>query len=250
MQFSWTTFTIEIINFIILIWILKRLLYIPIKKIINQRQENIQRTLDQAKQLKIEAKLVEEQYKDRLQSWEQEKDKSKRELHQEMVELKQKELKNLQESIDKEKEIFEAKLQHQSQKQQQYVIKQSLLVAMEFASKFLGNCSDEHLEKKIIDQFLKQLEHLPTGKYRNIISELKSTKTIKFETAYPLSKELKQRITKQIQDTFKCTITLNEGQNSNLLAGASVEIGSINLQANLRDELKFFAEVASESTQT
>ena len=48
MQFSWATFFIEIVNFLILVWILKRLLYVPIKKAIKLRQQSIQESLDKA----------------------------------------------------------------------------------------------------------------------------------------------------------------------------------------------------------
>lgn len=41
----------------------------------------------------------------------------------------------------------------------------------------------------------------------------------------------------------------NFSQQPDLLAGISVQIGSMTLQANLRDELKFFTEVARESVQ-
>lgn len=39
MELSWTTFSLELINFLILIWILKRFLYAPIQKTILERKK-------------------------------------------------------------------------------------------------------------------------------------------------------------------------------------------------------------------
>lgn len=41
MDFDWTTFILEIINFLILIWILKHFLYRPVLKVISERRSGI-----------------------------------------------------------------------------------------------------------------------------------------------------------------------------------------------------------------
>lgn len=69
MEFNWTTFFLEIINFLVLIWILKRLLYQPIKKVILARKEAVQKTLDAANQAKKEATDLQAKYEDRSKEW-------------------------------------------------------------------------------------------------------------------------------------------------------------------------------------
>ena len=45
MQLDWSTFILEILNFLILVWILKRFLYKPILTMIAERKAAIEQTL-------------------------------------------------------------------------------------------------------------------------------------------------------------------------------------------------------------
>ena len=73
MQFSWSTFVVEIVNFLILVWVLQRVLYLPVKKSILDRKQKIQASMDAAVQLKSEAQLLQTQYENRLNEWDKEK---------------------------------------------------------------------------------------------------------------------------------------------------------------------------------
>ena len=44
MELDWTTFILELINFLVLIWLLNRFLYKPVMKVIAQRKTTIQKT--------------------------------------------------------------------------------------------------------------------------------------------------------------------------------------------------------------
>ena len=51
MEFDITTFLLEIVNFLILIWILQRLFYKPVLAVINRRKQHIDQTLSEAQKL-------------------------------------------------------------------------------------------------------------------------------------------------------------------------------------------------------
>ena len=48
MELDWTTFILELVNFVVLVWILNRFLYRPVMNVIDQRKAAIQRTLAEA----------------------------------------------------------------------------------------------------------------------------------------------------------------------------------------------------------
>ena len=48
MGLDWSTFLLELFNFLILIWILKRFLYAPVKAAIEARRERVESVLAQA----------------------------------------------------------------------------------------------------------------------------------------------------------------------------------------------------------
>ena len=55
MEFNFSTFALEIVNFLILIWILQRLFYKPVLAVIARRKQHIDQTLAEARKLHQEA---------------------------------------------------------------------------------------------------------------------------------------------------------------------------------------------------
>ena len=65
MDIDWTTFLLELINFAILVWILKRFLYAPVRRALEARRERAEAALREAEArvtltdgARISAKLV------------------------------------------------------------------------------------------------------------------------------------------------------------------------------------------------
>ena len=48
MELTWSTFILEIINFLILVWILKRFLYKPVMDAIAKRRASIEQSMQDA----------------------------------------------------------------------------------------------------------------------------------------------------------------------------------------------------------
>lgn len=251
MQLNWSTFFIEIINFLILVWVLKRLFYAPITRVISKRKKEIQDSLDKAEQLKKEAQELEKQYQERLTYWEEEKEEKRKVLDQEMEDLKQKKLEALKAMMAKEKEKRKSLEKRQLQKQIENNLRESLALAAQFSAKFLKTFADKDLEKKIVSEFIEALSRLPQDPFQRLKVEFSDKNlTVLIESAYLLNEKQKQTISTQFSDIFnKKKMTITFDQNRDLLAGLCVTIGSMILQANLRDELKFFAEVAREPIQ-
>lgn len=246
MQFSWSTFIIEIINFLILVWILKRLLYIPVKKAILQRSEAITATITAAEKLKIEAQELETKFTNRLNDWEEEKRIKKKDLAQEIEELKARELAKLADVLHMEKEANTARENLLLQTQIEKNLQESMLLATKFSAKFLQGFADPDLEKKIVLLFTKSILHLGTAQIDQLKGELPG-QTIQIQSVYSLDEAQKQLLEDNFTNILEKKINLNFSQNTELLAGITVQIGSILFQASLRDELKYFASVANES---
>ena len=66
MELDWTTFLLEVINFLILVWLLKRFLYQPVLEVIGKRRQKIQAELLQAATTQDQASQLKEQYEKRI----------------------------------------------------------------------------------------------------------------------------------------------------------------------------------------
>ena len=84
MELSWTTFILEIINFLVLVWILKRFFYKPVLDVIARRRAGIEKTMTDAQTLHTQAEKLQEQYEGRLADWDKERQQARESLAREL----------------------------------------------------------------------------------------------------------------------------------------------------------------------
>ena len=104
MELDWTTFALEILNFLVLVWVLKRLLYRPVLKVIADRKAEIQNRLSDAERLREEAQSLREQYENRQAEWNREKDTVRNRMVEEVNAERGRRLTALQASLEEERE--------------------------------------------------------------------------------------------------------------------------------------------------
>lgn len=244
MEFKWTSFILEIINFIVLVWILQRFLYKPIKNIIKERKETVQKTLAEADKAKKDAADLQAKYENRLQEWEQEKQEKLAALANEMQIEKQKQLTDLKNLLATEKEknlnLEKERIADLINKKEKTAIAQGL----KFLTVLLKQFADHNLENNIISAFLERLSKMP----QENIDALKkaasnNTQTLLIKSAYQLSEEQKNTIIKAFENLLSPEkINISYAVDPEMISGINASIGAIVLRADLRDELELFAK--------
>lgn len=243
MEINWITFVLEIFNFLILLWILKRFLYVPIKNIILARKETVEKELENASSQLQEAQTLQKKYENRLTDWEKAKEAKKLELQHDIDKEKAKQMDNLKKMLEKEKEKNTVLIEQQITDKINKARKESIRQAVEFAASLLSQLSDNNLEKKIIELFINSFQGFSTEQ----IAELKEKigeyeRPIKIKTAFELNNEQKTKLSKLFERLFNEKFKFKFECEPNLLAGAYIELNSVIFHLNLRDELSFFSE--------
>lgn len=73
MQINWFTVLAQLINFIVLVWLLKRFLYKPILKAIDEREKNIAGKINDAEAKDALAKKEQTAFQQKNESFDKEK---------------------------------------------------------------------------------------------------------------------------------------------------------------------------------
>ena len=68
MELDWTTFVLEVLNFLVLVWLLKRFLYRPVLAVIEARRAETANKLDGAEAVRREAQALKDEYTGHLAS--------------------------------------------------------------------------------------------------------------------------------------------------------------------------------------
>lgn len=247
MELNLTTFIFEIINFLVLVWILKRFLYAPIKRTIEQRKSAIQKDLQDAENMHKAALDLQQKYENRLKDWEQLKAAKTLQLKQELDEEKKVQLEKLQKLLEKEKEKNQALVNRQIadiiNKKEQELLNQ----ATKFIAKMLSQLASQDLENRIIDLFVENFQTFPSDKILTLKNSLLNQKThiINVKTAFLLEELQKAKLTAIFEMMLNEKFEFNFSQDEKLLAGAQIELGHIVLHLNLKNELAFFTQVVT-----
>ena len=245
MEVNWSTFVLEIINFLVLLWILKRFLYQPVLQIVARRQDAIQQTILDAEVLREEAQGVQKLYQNRLQDWQEEREKALISLQQEIATERGRLQKALAVELENEREKVRVLADQQQEQTRHGLEVMALAQGAQFASRFLKPFASPALEVQLIDMALRQLSILSDTE----LSKLKPTiddvvRSIIVTSAFRLTDVQCEQIEEALKNMFGARAAPEYRQDGDLGAGLCITAGAWVLKANLRDELASFAELS------
>ena len=248
MEFNTTTFILEIINFLILIWILQRLFYKPLLEIIAKLKQHIDQSLEEAKKLHDEAEEQRKLYKNRQQLWKQKKKTAQAELNQQFEVERSAQLEMLRSELEQERQKAKVTLTRQQEEFQQQAEKQALENGARFASLLLKQTAGPEVENRLVAMLIDELNALPeAAKISLQATDTKKYLNVMVTSTYPLATDLMQQLEQKLGRLIARPMNFQYQQDSALIAGIRIDIGAWVLHANVDKELAGFSEIAYES---
>ena len=245
MELNWSTFLLEIINFLVLVWILKHFFYKPIMDVIARRRADIEKTLDDAKSLHNDAEALQEQYKNRLAVWEQERLAAQTALEEEIGAERARQMEALQHTLGKEREKNQTIGQRQLEAGRQQAEEAALTQGAQFAARLLTAAAGPELEKRLADLFMQELVSLSPDRIEALrTAGNKTPDKVRITSAYPLDDATRQKLEQSLSAALGFSRPFHYTQDKALLAGLRIYVGAWVLRANLQDELKSFVDFA------
>ncbi|MDJ0508122.1 MAG: F0F1 ATP synthase subunit B [Crocosphaera sp.] len=214
-----TTFA-QILNFVILVFLLKKFLYQPIIKAMEERENNIMSRLQEAEDIREAAQKEAEYYCQKQQEWEDNKQNRIKQIKEESEEEKQElmmiakiEVKNLRqewyEQLQREKKTFLDSFRQKANQQM-----------MKLARQILQNLADVELEQQIINKFIQGLPQIAENKnMENNELNQESHEKFTIRSTFNLSESQKQQLIQALQKQFKPEININFEHTEHLICG-------------------------------
>jgi F-type H+-transporting ATPase subunit b len=243
MEFDWTTFALEIINFLVLVWILQRFLYKPVTSAIAARKAAIEKTLADAQAAEADALSRKGQYESRMAEWEHEKAQARTQLQEELDAERTRMMTALHVSLDQEREKARALETRHAVELRQRLAEDALAEGGRFVARLLSRIASAEVEEKIRGLLLEDLPRLADAELQKLRAACQQAGgTITISSGYPLAAEQRNGLAQTLSGLMGQSVTCDFIQNKELMAGLRIGIGPWVLRCNLRDELKFFAE--------
>lgn len=245
MDFNVSTFVLEILNFLVLVWILQRLFYQPLLDIIAKRQRNIEQTLANAQQLQQQAEEQRNLYENRQKLWEQERHSAQQTLQAQLEAERARQLAKLHSELTQERQKLTVTWELQQQEQLQQLEQQALKNAARFAAALLQQTACPELERHLFELLITRLPNLPVQcqQYLKTASGAAPI-TVNIASTYPLNAKQQQALETQLSALTTRVLTFHYHQQPELIAGLRIDIGAWVFNANVQQELIAFAELA------
>ena len=175
MELSWSTFVLEIINFLVLVWILKHFLYKPVLDVIARRRAGIENTLAEAEKLHADAEKLRAQYEGRLADWDKERRQAREKLTREIQAERTGKMAELQTALEQEREKARVAGERRQRDAQHRLEEAALVQAARFASHLLEQGAGPETEARLVDMVVTGLSRLPAERIASASQGLSQT---------------------------------------------------------------------------
>lgn len=245
MSIDWSTFGLELFNFLILVWILQRLLYRPILQAVERRRQAEAAAQESARRLRAEAEELQKTYAARLAEWAAEKARLQQQFDAEMDHRRAEAEARLEQDLARQK--ADRSDQEAQEKRRELEAMEGAAVRMsgQFAARLLQRLAGPEVQDKLIAMLLEDLGRLPPPQ-RDRLRQA-PWHTVELASAYPLSDGQQAALGSALAGFCDAPPVLHCVVKAELLAGARIQAGAVTLGANIADELEAFCDAGEGS---
>jgi F-type H+-transporting ATPase subunit b len=241
-EFDWTTAILEAVNFLVLVWLLKRFFYRPVLAVIEKRRAESERVLVDADARRHEAETLKADYESRLEEAARRRDLALARLDEEIAAERARRLEAIRAEADAEHERRQMLAARDAGEQQAALERQAVTIATRFAGRLFDRLAGPELEAKLVDLALDDLATASAERLDVMRAALRDADAgIDVASAHPLDAARRAAVTAALAGIAGRPLQPAFREDATLKAGLRITAGSWVLKANLRDELGFFA---------
>lgn len=251
MEIDWFTISAQLINFLILVWLLKRFLYRPILAAIDKREKRISVQIKNADQKMADAQVEIDELKRKNSEFDIEREsliakavEDAQAQGQAVIDRSVKEARDIAQSMSAELEKERRNYHHaasRSLKEEVYAV----------SRKAMRDLADAEMEKQIIKNFVMRLELLDEeSKTKLKNSEFGSIKQVIINTAFPLTGEMQEELSLAIHRNIGPEAGIKYAKSDDLICGIELFANGQKVSWNLDEFITKVEENADEKIES
>lgn len=233
MLIDWFTVLAQIINFLILIYLLKRFLYGPIIKAMEKREKNMADALERAKNAEKEASQRSLELEKEKQSLMHSKERLLSEAQTEVNAWRESTLKASKEEIEALRKSWMDRLNAGQQDFLNTLKRRIVEQTMRISEKALNDLANERLEEQIIKVFLEKV-----SRKKNEFRQKDLKQAISVQSGLAIKEDQVQGIREHLSQLFPTTAPIEFHVSPDLGMGIQVMAGDWKVAWNLTEYLE------------
>ncbi|BAK77283.1 F0F1 ATP synthase subunit B [Pseudogulbenkiania sp. NH8B] len=230
-----TTFILEIVNFLVLLWLLTRFLYRPLQAAIAARQQQNEQAYQALQTGRAELEAQQTQLAARHAELESQRDSARSQLANEIDAERAKRLTELSAELASERAKAEVRLAAWQARQAQQQDEEAAQRAEAFLRGYLTRLAGPELEHAIVGLFLADLAALPEESRRPL--QASALTTVELASAYEMTAAQRAQVENALTTLLTFTPQFDWQRDPALIAGLAVRLDGHLLEASLAKSL-------------
>lgn len=217
MLIDWFTVIAQIVNFLILLALLKVFLFDRVTSAMDKRAQNIQEKFDAAEESKQNAQEAEASYREKAEALEEAREEKLKEAEKAAKNRREELLAKAREEVETQKEKWRESLAGEKTSFLREVKETTVTQIFRITEKALAELAGADLEERVLETFLARISEKKEGAD---ISEMKPPFTI--TTGFPLSEDHQNTLRNKLFPDTASPPTVRFETNPELLTGIEV----------------------------
>lgn len=244
MQIDWITVSAQIINFLVLVFLLHRFLYHPVTRAMQKREAGIAERLGEAGQREAEAERKAQSYQREKDRLEQERQSMLDAWRQQAVEEKERLLEQARAEAQQARHNWHAQVRKEKREFLHGLQAQIAAAVKDIAARALADLAGVQLEERVVDTFLKRLEAMDDSALEAFA---RSDGKVLITTAHSLAAGQRERIERALRQRFDREVEFDYAQSDDLVFGIRAGSDGYALDWNLPDYMDQISERVTEA---
>lgn len=234
MQLDGFTFIAQIVNFVILLVLLRVVLYKPIVNAMNEREEKIASRLREAEEKQEQAEQEAQTYQHKRREIDNEREQVLAEARQEADEKRRSLLDNARAEVDEQKRQWQQAIRHEKEQFLRELQQRAESRLVNIVRQALRDLADAELESQMIRLFVRRIQDNDNEIAENLDRE---PPEMTVYSTFALSDDQREQIVGALDEYIAHDMPLQFERDQDLLCGISLRTGSYQIGWNLRHYL-------------
>ncbi len=240
MQIDWFTTAAQIVNFLILVWLLKKFLYKPVLNAMERRQQRIAESLREAEERQSQADREKERYLSLQKEVEMQARQKIENAKAQADELRNDLFAEVKREVEASRSQWRVTL---AQEKNTFLEQSCRLVTKQFelfATASLKELADKNLEETIIDVFWGKIKTGDRQAFDAVSSFVRRGEPVIITTAFVHPDQIKEKIKMHFENAFAAKTEIFFEVDESLVAGMALEAGGKKISWDIHHHLREF----------
>lgn len=240
MLIDWFTVGAQVINFLVLVWLLKRFLYRPILDAIDAREQRISAELADADAKRAEARQERETFQQKNQAFEEQREALLAQATDAAKSERQRLLDEVRQAADALRAKRQEALQQEAEQLNQALLSRTQREVFAIARKTLADLAGASLEARLVDVFIERLGAMDGEAHAVIAEALKTTseQAGRVRSAFELPAAQQAVIQAAINSAFETEVAVQFESGPDLVGGIELSVNGQRIGWSITDYLR------------